>query len=154
MHVGIDLGGVVISETLTKADRERLGISFLEIPPVEGVFEAVTQLVVDPKVETVSVISKCKDDSELRLWLDVHDFYDQTGFDQVNLNFCRRHEEKAAIAQRLGVTDFVDNRIEVLACMLPVVPRLYLFSERQSPLVFNGAISVVGWTETLKMILS
>lgn len=154
MHIGIDLGGVVISELLTKADRERQGISFFEVPPAEGAFKAVASLVADPRVETVSVISKCKDDTELRLWLDIHGFYDETGVNPANLSFCRRHEEKAAIARRLGMTDFVDNRIEVLAHMLPVVPRLYLFSERRSLLTFDGAVSVVGWTETLKMILA
>ncbi len=154
MHVGIDLGGVVISEAMTKIERERRKISFMDVPPVEGAFNAVAELVADPQVRAVSVISKCKVDAELRQWLEVHDFYMETGFDPSNLNFCRRHEEKAAIARQLEVTDFVDNRIEVLGPMMSVVPRLYLFSERPSHLVLDGVVSTVGWTATLGAIRS
>ncbi len=40
---------------------------------------------------------------------------------------CRERPEKAAVCARLGITHFVDDRLDVLTPMRGTVPHLYLF---------------------------
>jgi hypothetical protein len=44
--------------------------------------------------------------------------------------FCRQRHEKAAICRELGLTHFIDDRLEVLSHLLGTVPHLYLFRSR------------------------
>ena len=50
-----------------------------------------------------------------RLRLRSLDFWEQTGIPRKNLHFCKRHKDKAAICKKIGITDFVDDRLHVLS---------------------------------------
>lgn len=59
-------------------------------------------------------------------WLEHHRFHDITGVSADRVHFCRKRSEKAGICERLGITHFVDDRLEILGS-LTTVGTLYLF---------------------------
>ncbi|MGI5149084.1 hypothetical protein ACQEVC_22425 [Plantactinospora sp. CA-294935] len=153
MKIGIDIGGVVVQQVdrLYPADQTTgpepisadppggpetedtaLLADFRRTPPMPGAFEAVAALVAEMFGEHVYLVSKCGERVErrTRLWLDHHDFYPRTGVRPENVHFCRTRQGKAPIAAALGLTHFVDDRLEVLS-YLETVPHRYLFRPRE-----------------------
>ena len=45
--------------------------------------------------------------------------------------FCLKRPEKAIHCRELGITHFIDDRTDVLAAMIGVVPLLYLFGPQR-----------------------
>lgn len=66
-------------------------------------------------------------------WLEHHDTFDRTGIDADRVRFCRRRADKATICAELGLTHFIDDRIDVLAPMRGVVEHLHLFGTEPGP---------------------
>jgi hypothetical protein len=66
-------------------------------------------------------------------WLTHHSFYDATGIFADRVRFVRRRADKAAVCSELGITHFVDDRAEVLAYLVGIVPHLYLFGPQENP---------------------
>ncbi|WP_422774401.1 hypothetical protein ACN28C_16965 [Plantactinospora sp. WMMC1484] len=133
MKIGIDIGGVLVQRMERPPGPEggedtALLADFRRTPPVPGAFEAVTALVAGVFGEHVYLVSKCGEQVErrTRLWLEHHDFYVRTGVRAGNVHFCRTRQGKAPIAAALGLTHFVDDRLEVLS-YLETVPHRYLF---------------------------
>ncbi|MEV0154471.1 hypothetical protein AB0H57_12125 [Micromonospora sp. NPDC050686] len=60
---------------------------------------------------------------------DEDTFHARTGIGPDRLHFCRTRPEKGPIAARLGLTHFVDDRLEVLG-YLDTVGHRYLFRPR------------------------
>jgi hypothetical protein len=63
------------------------------------------------------------------------DFFGRTRIPEASLHFVRERRDKAPVCQRLGVTHFVDDRLDVLA-HLDAVEHRYLFlggTDRQVP---------------------
>src|SRR6185369_12095724 len=54
-------------------------------------------------------------------------FFDRTGIPPGHVHFVRERLDKAPVCQRLGVTHFVDDRLDVLA-HLETVEHRYLFT--------------------------
>lgn len=50
-----------------------------------------------------------------RLRLRSLKFWDHTGIPRKNLHFCKKHKDKADICKKIGITDFVDDRLRVLS---------------------------------------
>src|SRR6266571_7170723 len=73
-------------------------------------------------------VSKCgpKIAAMTSSWLAYHAFFERTGIPPENLHFVRRRPEKAPVCAGLGVTHFVDDRVDVLVHMTTVAHR-YLF---------------------------
>jgi hypothetical protein len=129
--LGIDIGGVIIDRVNDGTDTSFFSDNYLRTTAVPGVFDALRQLVGKRFGDEVYLVSKCGQrvqDKTLH-WLDHHCFYDLTGIRREHVYFCRERYEKGGICQRLGITHFVDDRLEVLG-NLTTVGTLYLFHPR------------------------
>jgi hypothetical protein len=156
-RIGLDVGGVIIdainndsTDTAFRSD------NFMATTPVKGAREAVKTLVETFGRENIFVVSKCGEVTEgkTKLWLKGTDFYSFTGFDPANLFFCRERADKAPIAAKLQLTDFVDDRADVLAYMEDIVTWRYLFGPQSSRVPgVTGLILAETWSETLSSIL-
>ena len=80
----------------------------------------------------VYLISKCSKtvEAKTRNWLEINNFYKVTGLSPDRVYFCSKRSEKAPIADSLGITHFIDDRLEVLSYMINV-PHKYLFNPQK-----------------------
>ncbi|WP_329110159.1 hypothetical protein OG792_14770 [Micromonospora sp. NBC_01699] len=126
--LGVDVGGVIVALTGRDEDTSFFGNRPLETPAMAGVFDALAALTVEPFAERVHLVSKAgpKVADNTRAWLIHHDFFDRTGIPATHLHFVRERRDKAPVCQRLGITHFVDDRLDVLA-HLDGVEHRYLF---------------------------
>lgn len=83
---------------------------------VPGSFEYLRKIAESGKFQKIYIISKTRSWFHVvflfRLW--VLDFWNYTGIPRKNIYFCKQWKQKSAICEKLGVTDFVDDRFEVL----------------------------------------
>ncbi|MFK3985694.1 hypothetical protein ACI2K4_35695 [Micromonospora sp. NPDC050397] len=126
--LGVDVGGVIVTLVDRDEDTSFFGSRPLETPAVAGVFDALATLTVGPFAARVHLVSKAgpKVAANTRAWLTHHDFFDRTKIPAANLHFVRERADKSPVCQRLGVTHFVDDRLDVLA-HLDTVEHRYLF---------------------------
>jgi hypothetical protein len=135
--LGIDIGRVLISTAGESAqDTSFIGGSreaALGTPPYEGMFDVVPSLV-RLFEHRVWLVSKCgpRVQQRSREWLAHHRFFERTGVPTANLRFCLKRPEKATHCIELGITHFIDDRLDVLEAMRGVVPNLYLFGPQRS----------------------
>ncbi|WP_344533547.1 hypothetical protein [Streptomyces albiaxialis] len=124
--LGVDVGGVIIGRVAADSDTSFFGPQPLLTPAVEGVMEALAALTADPFAGRVHVISKAgpKIAERTREWLGHHAFFARTGIPEGHLHFVRERADKAPVCARLGVTHFVDDRLDVLARLTTVAHRL------------------------------
>lgn len=124
--LGVDVGGVIIDRVNDGTDTSFFGHNFLLTTAVADVFEVLRQL--HERFDKIVLVSKCGQSTQdrTRQWLAHHNFYERTGIAEPDVHFCRERREKAPICQRLGVTHFIDDRLEVLG-YLETVSHLYLF---------------------------
>jgi len=117
----------------------------LATPAMKGAIDSLTRLVLsfDGRVWIVSKAGPRIQDNTER-WLAHQDFFVKTGMPPSNLRFVRRRVEKVGQCQQLGITHFVDDRVEVIEALTGVVPHRYLFGpqDRPSP---QDAIGVLTW---------
>jgi hypothetical protein len=159
MKLGIDVGRVLISPGDESApDTSFIGGSLedaLRTPPYDGMFEVVPQLA-KKFVAQVWIISKCgpRVQERTRQWLRHHQFFERTGIDPANLRFCLQRPQKALHCAELGITHFIDDRLDVLDAMRDVVPERMLFGpQRTAPPHDAGVRPVAGWTEVALALL-
>ena len=132
-RLGVDIGRVIIGGGPPESGEDTAFFhgeldDALRTPAVEGAFEALARLV--GRFEgRVWLVSKCGPWVQERtlVWLDHHRFYERTGVDRANVRFCRERSEKADHCRELSITDFVDDRLDVLEALRGVVARGYLF---------------------------
>lgn len=126
--LGIDVGGVIIDRVNDNTDTSFFGDKYLETTAVPGAIEAIARLVAGRFGKKSYIVSKCGANVEARTrrWLEHHGFYGRTGIAPDRFRFCRRRQDKAGICAELGITHFVDDRLEVLG-YLTTVPHRYLF---------------------------
>jgi len=135
--VGLDCGGVILEEshgeksTREFADGDHEFSSddakevdpairhFLQVPMISGTIDGVTKLVDKVGSQNVYIVSKCGPymEQKIRAWLEHKQFFSLTGVSPDNLHFVRERKDKAPLCQRLGVTHFVDNHLDVLQGM-------------------------------------
>lgn len=129
--LGIDIGGVIIKRIDSDADTS-FQKDYLGTPAVDGAIEIIGELVERHFGANVYLISKCgpKVEALTLQWLDAHRFFQRSEIPSDNIRFCRERSQKAAICETLGVTHFIDDRLEVLS-HLKTVRSLYLFQPRQ-----------------------
>jgi hypothetical protein len=147
-RIGIDVGGVIIDRANDDTDTSFFSDNYLETTPVSGAFDAIRKIVQYFGPENVFIVSKCGPNTErkTRSWLAHHRVYEMTGLLQANVHFCRRREDKAPICVQVGITDFVDDRPDVLKHM-KAVPRRFLFANTEW---FDSEFSVVpSWADVL-----
>lgn len=132
MKIGIDIGGVIIDRNRNdESDTSLFGENYLNAYAVKDAFQAIQRLNCGGIFkDQVYVVSKCGHNIERksREWLAHNKFHEFTGVPAERVRFCRRRSEKAPIAQELGLTHFVDDKLEVLGYMRDVVPNRILFN--------------------------
>jgi hypothetical protein len=156
--LGVDIGGVIIDRV-----REERGAGpegFASALPVAGAFAAVGRLIAERFRERVWLVSRCdaEDETPIRRWLEQRGFFPATGLTPDRVRFCRERDEKTPICRQLGVTHFVDDRLEVLGHMVGVVPNLYHLRSRAAdherfPQFLRHVRSVAGWDEIVRALL-
>lgn len=126
--LGVDIGGVIIAGSSASADTSFFGPNYLATPAVPGAFAALAELVSQKFGDRVYLVSKCGQRVQGKTldWLSHHHFYQRTGIFPHHVRFCRERSWKASIAGELGITHFIDDRLEVLG-YLEEVANLYLF---------------------------
>ncbi len=142
--LGVDIGRVIIDgdgpDTSFVGGTEK---DAMRAPAVAGAFECLTRLR-SRLAGRVWLVSKCGPKVQQRssAWLDRHRFFQSTGIPYGQVRFCRERKDKAPICQRLGVTLFVDDRIDVLEAMRDVVPLRFQFGVTSAP---SGVTPVPTW---------
>lgn len=126
----------------------------LATPPFPGMFEVVPQLV-ERFGGRVWLVSKARSltQHKTRLWLAHHNFFQRTGIAPDNLHFCHHRQEKALHCRKLGITHFVDDRLDVLGHLEGIVERRYLFGkQKRGVLVPDTVTHVADWPAALVTI--
>ena len=134
-RLGLDFGRVIVSPLLDGVDDTAFLGSTLETamqtPPAPDSFESIRALV-DSFGEDVWIVSKAGPSVQRKTqaWLDHWGFYQATGVRAGHIRFCLERSDKATHCEELGITHFVDDRMEVLEHLRGLVPKLYLFGEQ------------------------
>ncbi len=126
--LGVDVGGVIIDRVNDNTDTSFFGDNYLRTTAVPGAFEALARLNAGRFEGQIHLVSKCgpRIEARTRTWLAHHGFHATTGIPETHLRFCRRRPDKGPICAALGISHFVDDRLEVLT-YLTGVQRRYLF---------------------------
>lgn len=160
MNLGIDIGRVIIRPGSQDGREDTSFIAgsledALATPAMDGAFDAITRLT-EAFEQRVWLISKCgpRVQDRTRRWLDHHDFYGKTGVRRDRLVFCLERPQKADHCLRLGITHFIDDRLDVLEAMRERVPHLFLFGAPQRPVGdLPWVVKVPTWPESLDAVL-
>lgn len=160
MNLGIDIGRVIISNLGAdgREDTSFIGGSLeqaLRTPPMPRAVESIGQLI-RAFEHRVWLISKCGPSVQhkTRRWLDHVGFYDATGVRRDRLVFCLERPQKAEHCTRLGITHFIDDRVDVLEAMRGLVPHLFLFGPQRRPVDgLNWLTAVPDWPAALHAVL-
>ena len=159
--LGIDVGGVIIDRANDVTDTSFFSENFLQTTAVPGAFGAIARLVRERFHGQAHVVSKCgiKIQHKTRKWLEHHSFHPRTEIPRDNVHFCINRHDKAPICKELGITHFIDDRLDVLTHMEDLVPHCYLFNPRPDDAAAhardNGNIILVAsWEELLKLLLT
>lgn len=152
--LGVDVGGVIIWPARERGDTSFFSSGYLETPAVAGALEAVARLNAEVFPGAVHIVSKARSETAHQTleWFEHHGFHAITGVPPERIHFCENREDKAPIARRLGLTAFVDDRVDVLRYMADVPTRV-LFAAEAAWVPDNwrtsGAKLAVGWREAL-----
>lgn len=152
--LGIDIGNVITGDT----DKNVLfSERYLDVSEIDGAFQGVRELF-DRFSGQVCLVSKCGGivQAKTRHWLLHHNFYALTGVNPGHVFFCEKREGKAPICRFLGVSHFVDDRLEVLG-YLDTVRYKYLFKPNESEIARNIAHlpfvqRIEGWEELTSLM--
>lgn len=133
--IGIDIGNVIIGGG--GEDTSFFTDDFLETPMLDGAFSAIRDLVYVG--HDVVLISKCgaKVAAKSMAWLQEHDFFEITGLDVDVVYFVEKRQEKAPLAESLGVSVMIDDRQDIIDSMQGIV---------ELPILFTS------WDETMKVL--
>lgn len=139
-RLGVDIGRVIISASCNDGDDTsflRADVQgALQTPPHEGVFEILPRLVRHFEGQ-VWLVSKAREPMQQKTnqWLAHHQFFVRTGIPPEHLRYCLERHEKADHCRELGISHFIDDRLDVLGFLEGVVRRRYLFGPQKPGLV-------------------
>lgn len=156
--LGVDIGGVIIDRVDASGamDTSFFTDDYLRTMAVPEAFETLLHVGRERFGNNIFLVSKCGSRIQEKTlhWLDHHDFYERTGVSRDHVLFCKQRSGKAGICVELGVTHFVDDRLEILGS-LTSVSNLYLFRPHSKEVEryahFLGRVKHVDyWGEILK----
>ncbi|WP_053234220.1 hypothetical protein [Sandaracinus amylolyticus] len=157
-RLGVDIGRVIIGAT---ADDGTTDTSFLSgseddalrTPPVPGAFETIARLHAHLEGR-VWLVSKCgpRIQALTRRWLAHQGFHDVTGIPPEHVRFCRERRQKREHALALGLTCFVDDRLDVLRHLEGVVPALCWFGVQRDPAP-DWVVATRTWRDVQRVLL-
>ncbi len=155
--LGIDIGGV-ISDKLT--DGRVTDASLASARPIEGSLESIARLVANFGPEDVFLVSKCgwRMQRRTKLWLRAIHFHSLTRIPVDHAWFCLERREKSDICRELGVTHFVDDRLEIHGYLTGVRHR-FLFRPNEREIARHAAalpsvVRVENWDDAEREILA
>ncbi len=158
MNLGIDVGRVLISPgDESKPDTSFIGGSHddaMRTPPYPGMFNVLPGIV-RRFGGRVWIVSKCgaRVQQRTRDWFAHHRFFERTGIAPGNVRFCLERPQKAEHCAELGITHFVDDRVDVLEAMHGVVARRFLFGPQRKPAPAGAGLEpIAGWRELAEVL--
>jgi len=138
IRLGVDIGRVIIGGGAVPGSSDTQFFSgdtarMLATPAVPGAFDTLARLV--PRFAQVWLVSKCGErvQRHTRQWLDHHDFAARTGIPRDNIRFCSKRPDKAVHCEDLGITHFVDDKLDVHRALRGLVTNRYLFGPQPTP---------------------
>jgi hypothetical protein len=152
--LGIVIGGVIITHAGGGADTQFFSGAYLETPAVSGAIEAIAQLVRARFGERTHLVSKCGPAIAAKslAWLDAQRFFQRTGIARDQVHFCLTRQGKAPICEALGITHFIDDRVDVLAWLTTVPHRYLLDLAGRSPESHDAVTRVGSWDAILEAL--
>ena len=157
-RLGIDIGRVIIAPVdESGADTRFIGGTekeALDTPASPGAFDAIAALAAAFEGR-VWIVSKCgpKVQERSRRWLAHRRFHELTGIPREHLRFCRQRRDKALHARQLRLTHFIDDRVDVLRHLEPIVTHRFLFGPQKRE-VPPWASAVLDWEATRTAVLA
>lgn len=147
---------IIDREKNDDSDTSLFGPNYLKAKAVDCAFAALKTLNRDSFKDRVWIVSKCGENIEKRTreWLEHNSFHDMTGIPKERLRFCRERSAKAPIAKELGLTHFVDDKLEVLNYMKEAVAHRILFRPAGSEIERNKGYASNGvtiWTDWMAL---
>lgn len=157
LKLGIDIGRVIIEGDQPGGDTSFIGGGIedvLRTPAILGALESIARLTA-VFAGDVWLVSKCGRRMEEKTWVWLRDrqFSDITGVPESHVRFCRERPQKADHARQLGLTHFVDDRLDVLEHLRGLVPHLFLFGAAPEGAP-EWVRAVRGWEEAEAAILA
>lgn len=156
--LGIDVGGVLVDRVAEGSDTSFFGDRPMDTPAVEGALDAVVELV-ELFEHRVHIVSKAgpKIAELTRRWLGSRGVTGDGGIPPGNVHFVRKRPEKHPICERLGVTHFVDDRLDVLGHLASVDQR-YLFigglGDHEPAALVPGWVTVIdAWPRLVALLV-
>lgn len=138
-RLGLDVGNVLVTAT----QQEALQDDFLLRQPTEHAFETIAALVHSGKFtsENIFIVSACGPDTEHKTkeWFRHHRIFHRTGIHSNNWYFVRHRSDKAPVCRALGITHFVDDRLDVLDNIHLESPETKLFAYNPKTMMMNLA---------------
>lgn len=153
-RLGIDFGNTIVG-VLAPADRSR-HLRKEEFPEAVAVIRKLAEHHFGEEIYVISKVSPGGKEKVLA-WMEKNDFYCRFGIPSEHVFFCAKRHEKGPIAERLGLTHFIDDRPEVMMHMRDVerrilfnpVPADYaLFKEH-----LDGVEIVNSWSEVGHLLI-
>lgn len=155
--LGVDFGGVIMDRGREEKNAMSTSDDYLAIPQIAGAITAIAKLARHRFPGRIAIVSTAGPELERRSreWLLHHDFPGITGVGAEQWRFCRTREEKSAICQELGVTHFIDDRLENLGVHLRWVLHRLLFRPRLDELDrFDRHLGSVHFVHSWEDVLS
>jgi hypothetical protein len=157
--LGIDIGRVILDRRNKKTDPSFFEENYLQSTPHPDTFDQIRNLQMKYFKHDVHLISKCSRKIQDRTlsWLAHHNFCTITGIHRSQVHFCRAHPQKVEVCKKLGITHFIDDRLEILSYLIGLVPHLYLFSPQEKEVErykkhIKSVVLVSDWNECVRNI--
>lgn len=130
--LGVDIGGVIIDRINDNTDTSFFSTNYLRTSAVPQALEVIRELAQKRFGTQVYLVSKCGRTTQAKTleWLSHNKFYEATKVASSSVRFCRERHQKAGICEELGITHFVDDRLEVLG-YLASVEKKFLFQPHE-----------------------
>lgn len=153
--IGIDVNGVIADSRTPRYNTKKYSIFSV----MDGSIPTLKKLADQIGAENIFIISRVKIPQLSLLtgiWLETHKFLQRTGISLDNVIICHNLKDKAPIAQELGITHFIDDRLKVLKYFPDNIRRI-AFNPEQSeldsyPEIINKISIVKNWDEVEKLI--
>jgi hypothetical protein len=141
--IGVDLGNVIIDhKNFGTTENYVLTQDYNLIPPVTNALEALRKLNESRFMDRVFIIYNASEiiDSKIFGWLNYNDFFRQTGIDKGHVLRSNTGRKKNLFCKNMQLTHFVDDRLEVLNCLMGLVPNLYLLNGQWEEIKKHGGV--------------
>jgi hypothetical protein len=144
-RLGVDIGGPIMS-MLYGANPTDLFFSdrYLEVPIVVGVLASLTRLRSRFGADIYLISTNVRRRPQAFEILEKHRILELVGRDHVVM--CDTDAAKAIACRDLGITHFVDDRIEVLELLASVTRRYFFTSEDAHRSLPSNIVRVASWS--------